>query len=266
MNAEPVRGTEKLRIAADARKGTLAVGRDADGTVHVTWRDRASGSVAFDRVVFPGDVSFRRIKTGKDADRVYELKYVANNNRFFFWMQEPKADADAENARKLVESIDSPPAEGAAGAEAGGAGAGAGAGAGGAGGQDAEMMSMLEAMYGGGGAGGSARRGGPGGAAGGGRGGAVDPARLGQLLANMGIAAQPSPASTPQQPQQGATAPATAPAPATASQTPPQAPGPAASSSSSAPATATATSGGAAPATNAPASTPGAVQQLNFAE
>jgi 26S proteasome regulatory subunit N13 len=88
MHHETVRGSPtKLRVAPDHRKGTLSVQRDPDGTVHVTWRDRSSGAVGLDRTVFPADVTFQRIKTGKESDRVYEMRYGATDSRFFFWMQ-----------------------------------------------------------------------------------------------------------------------------------------------------------------------------------
>lgn len=86
MHSDTVPGN-KLRLAPDNRKGQLAVQHDNEGMVHVKWTDRSTGSVGLDRVVFPHDITFKRIRTGKDTDRVYELKYTANNNRFFFWMQ-----------------------------------------------------------------------------------------------------------------------------------------------------------------------------------
>lgn len=88
MNHESIRGqSSKLRLAADQRKGLLQVVKEGDGMIHVQWRDRATGQMGFDRPVFPDDITFKRIRTGKDTDRVYEFKYKANETRFFFWMQ-----------------------------------------------------------------------------------------------------------------------------------------------------------------------------------
>jgi len=88
MHSDTVQGTNKLRIAPDPRKGLLQVQRQPDdGMIHIQWLDRSTGGMGLDRMVFPQEVSFKRIRTGKDTDRVYELKYIANNNRFFFWMQ-----------------------------------------------------------------------------------------------------------------------------------------------------------------------------------
>jgi hypothetical protein len=59
----------------------LVLTRDGEGMVHAQWRDRATGDVAFDTVVFPGDVTLRRVRTPAAKDRVYELRYVAGAAR-----------------------------------------------------------------------------------------------------------------------------------------------------------------------------------------
>ena len=43
------------------------------------WRDRATGATGGMEplMVFPNDLGFRRIRTGRDADRVYELRFLA---------------------------------------------------------------------------------------------------------------------------------------------------------------------------------------------
>ena len=164
MNSERVGShlviSNKLRVAADPRKGSLSVSRQPDGMVHIQWRDRSTGALGFDRPVFPDDVTFKRIKSPDVKDRIYELKYKASGDaptaqRWFFWMQESKPEDDEENVKKFLNSIDNPPAEGS---DNGGAGGGVGGG-------EEEVMSMLQGMgigRTGGGAGGGAGGGGTG--------------------------------------------------------------------------------------------------------
>lgn len=161
----------RVRLAADKRKGELLVARDGEGMVHVQWRDRATGALAFDRVVFPGDVTFKRIASpGGAKDCIVELRYVAGaQQRFFFWLQEPKADGNALRVTEFLSAIDNPPpAGGAAGDDdVGGAAPGA-------------PRRRL------------ARSG-----AGAGAAGAIDAAALAQMLAAMGVPAAASPGSPP---------------------------------------------------------------------
>jgi hypothetical protein len=186
MNSEHVGShlvvSNKLRVAADPRKGTLSVSRQPDGMVHIQWRDRSTGALGFDRPVFPDDVTFKRIKSPDAKDRIYELKYKASGDaptaqRWFFWMQESKPEEDEENVKKFLNSIDNPPIEGASG---------------GGGGGEEEVMSMLQGM-------GIGRSGG-GGGAGGGTGARpgrqmVNTQAVEAALAQLGV--MPSPLSPP---------------------------------------------------------------------
>lgn len=126
VNHEPVRGTNKVRMTADTRKGSLSVGRDPnDSSVHITWTDRATGAKGLDLMVFPNDVTFKRISTGNNNDRVYELKYKETGSRaYYFWMQTFKSDEDEANARKCLQSIDNPPVDGLGGSGVSGGEAG----------------------------------------------------------------------------------------------------------------------------------------------
>lgn len=121
-------------------------------------------------MLFPGDAKLIKTDTGREADRVYRLEF-SNGRRMFFWMQEPKAEVDDANVKKLNESIDNPPAPGAE-SSSGGGGGNAGAtglpegippelmqalmgGAGGEGGDAQASAQALQALLGGGGGGGS---------------------------------------------------------------------------------------------------------------
>jgi hypothetical protein len=235
MNSERVGShlvfSNKLRIAADPRKGILSVSRQPDGMIHKHWRDPSTGALGCDRPAFPDDITFKRIKTPDVKDRVYELKYKASGDsptaqRWFFWMQESKPEEDEENIKKFINSIDNPPMESAAGS-----GGGIGGGGGGGGGEE-EVMSMLQGM--------GIGRGGAGGGAGGGATTGSRPARqlvntqaVEAALAQLGM--MPSPLSPP----------SSAAAPTTSSVSQPNFATPSGSSlSSSVPASATAAASG----------------------
>lgn len=161
VNTERVPGdATRLRMVADPRKGEIRLTRNMDGTMELMWRDRSTGTAVHRFMVFPGDVGFKRIRTGRDADRVWELRFLAAGDarRFFFWMQSGKPEKDEENASKLLRMINDPAAAaaeaaGGAGAAAGGraggragrAGGAAAAGGGGALSRD-ELQAMLAAM------------------------------------------------------------------------------------------------------------------------
>jgi hypothetical protein len=63
MQSTPAPGGSSTSLKADKRRGELLLKRDQDGMLHVQWADRAGGNLGFDRPVFPGDVTLKRIQT-----------------------------------------------------------------------------------------------------------------------------------------------------------------------------------------------------------
>lgn len=87
--------------------------------MHFQWKDRSSGHVIDDFMVFPGDAVLSKVNTGREKDRVYLLKWQGGVNRkFMFWMQDKSADQDDQNCKKFNEYISNPPREAAAGGRA----------------------------------------------------------------------------------------------------------------------------------------------------
>jgi hypothetical protein len=86
MNHDKVGSGPRLRIRADNRKGQLQLVRSPEGMMNLQWRDRSSnsGNTELNLDLFPGDVTFKRIKTGREAERVYELQFVHATERRFF--------------------------------------------------------------------------------------------------------------------------------------------------------------------------------------
>ena len=98
-----------LALKADKRAGELVVTRPQPGQApSIQWRDRATGAALWERMVFPGDITFRRIVSPSPVDRVYELCFVGSRARTFFYLQEPDAAGDADRVRALLGAVDNP--------------------------------------------------------------------------------------------------------------------------------------------------------------
>ena len=57
-----------------------------------------------DRMIFPGDAEFKYVEQARNNaknSRVYVLKFQGSSERLFFWMQNPSAEKDEENMRKI---------------------------------------------------------------------------------------------------------------------------------------------------------------------
>lgn len=141
-------------VTADKRKGQVTVEQgEHDQLMHFKWKDRTSGNVEDDLIIFPDDIEFRKVKACTTG-RVFILKFKSSSRKMFFWMQESKADKDEENCKKVNDYLNNPPAARAGG---GGSGSGSGRGGSGAGGSggglldlsnlgDSELQSLLNNM------------------------------------------------------------------------------------------------------------------------
>lgn len=82
-----------------------------DNLMHFCWKDRQSGVVEDDLILFPDDCEFKRVKECTTG-RVYVLKMKSSNKKMFFWMQESKTDRDDEFCKKINEMLNNPPRAG----------------------------------------------------------------------------------------------------------------------------------------------------------
>ncbi|POI32974.1 hypothetical protein CIB84_003274 [Bambusicola thoracicus] len=106
-------------VTPDKRKGLVYIQQTDDSLIHFCWKDRTSGNVEDDLIIFPDDCEFKRVPQCTTG-RVYVLKFKAGSKRLFFWMQEPKTDKDEEHCRKVNEYLNNPPMPGALGGNASG--------------------------------------------------------------------------------------------------------------------------------------------------
>jgi len=109
-------------VQPDKRKGLIQLVQSPDDNlIHLRWKDRGTGLVETDLIIFPEEATFKRVKQCTTG-RVYLLEWKATARRLFFWMQEPSEDKDAENATNINKFINNPPAAGEETAPAGGGG------------------------------------------------------------------------------------------------------------------------------------------------
>lgn len=85
---------EGTRVVPDTRKGLVCIGRGDEGLTHLQWIDRSTSTVEDDQIVFPDEAIFEKVN--QSSGRVYVLKFLTDDRKLFFWLQEPKADDDAQ--------------------------------------------------------------------------------------------------------------------------------------------------------------------------
>lgn len=85
-----------------------------DSLMHFCWKDRGTGTVEDDLIIFPDDIEYKRVKQCTTG-RVFILKFKSSTRKFFFWMQEPKADKDEEYTTKVNNLLNNPPTPGSGG-------------------------------------------------------------------------------------------------------------------------------------------------------
>ncbi|KAI9578368.1 proteasomal ubiquitin receptor ADRM1 homolog isoform X1 [Glossina fuscipes] len=105
-------------VHPDTRKGLVYMTQGDDGLMHFCWKDRTTGKVEDDLIVFPDDFEYKRVEQCKTG-RVYVLKFKTSSRRMFFWMQEPKSDKDEEFCRRVNELLNNPPSASRSGQDGG---------------------------------------------------------------------------------------------------------------------------------------------------
>lgn len=94
-------------VYPDVRKGMVYLFQD-DGLIHFCWKDRTSGKVEEDLIIFPDDCEFKKVEQCKTGS-VYLLKFKSSTRKLFFWMQEPKVEKNDEYCRRVNDLMNNPP-------------------------------------------------------------------------------------------------------------------------------------------------------------
>ncbi|XP_054707205.1 proteasomal ubiquitin receptor ADRM1-like [Uloborus diversus] len=132
---------KNMVVSAEKRKGTIFVYQADDSLMHFCWKDRTSGIVEDDLIIFPDDVVFKRVPECTTG-RVYVLKFKSSSRRCFYWMQEPKTDRDNEYCCKVNQYLNNPPAAGSSRSGTGGSLGGSSTPSQGGGGLQSELSSL----------------------------------------------------------------------------------------------------------------------------
>merc|ERR1711997_464895 len=112
-------------VTPDKRKGQVMVEQGDDQLMHFKWKDRTTGTVEDDLIIFPDDVEFKKVAQCTTG-RVFILKFKSSSRKLFFWMQEPKDDKDEEICKKVNDFLNNPPAPGSSSSRGGSMGGGSG--------------------------------------------------------------------------------------------------------------------------------------------
>ncbi|XP_021277122.1 26S proteasome regulatory subunit RPN13 isoform X2 [Herrania umbratica] len=97
---------EGKRVVPDTRKGLIRVTRGEEGLVHFQWVDRTQNVIEDDQIIFPDEAVFEKVNQA--SGRVYILKFNTDDRKFFFWMQEPKAEDDSQLCSAVNNIINQP--------------------------------------------------------------------------------------------------------------------------------------------------------------
>jgi len=110
-------------VTPDKRRGMVMVEQGDDQLMHFKWKDRTSGNIEDDLIIFPDDVEFKKVSQCTTG-RVFILKFKNSSRKLFFWMQEPKDDKDEEFCKKVNDYLNNPPAPGTSSSRGGSGGSG----------------------------------------------------------------------------------------------------------------------------------------------
>jgi len=100
------------KVTPDKRKGLVQLTQSGDSLMHFIWKDRTTGQVDPDLIIFPEEAVFKHVKQCTTG-RVYVLEFKSTARKLFFWMQEPSDSKDEEFVSKINQYINNPPVPGA---------------------------------------------------------------------------------------------------------------------------------------------------------
>jgi len=91
-------------VKPDKKKGRIVLfTSEDDQLMHFQWSDRESNDVTLDLIFF-NDAYFQKITRCTTGD-VYLLRFTSSDQKHFFWIQEPKAEGNAELIKKFNEAV-----------------------------------------------------------------------------------------------------------------------------------------------------------------
>jgi len=102
----------KYMVTGDPKRGDISLtyhsstssSASTTPTLKWEWKDRRNRTTVDDLTFMPSDttsdnnISFTKVTTGREDDRVYLLSYKNTDTRYFYYMQEKEKDEDIDNA------------------------------------------------------------------------------------------------------------------------------------------------------------------------
>lgn len=99
-----VEGTN--RVKPDPRKGLIYL-EEVDELLHFYWKDRSTGAVEDDLIIFPEEAEFVEVKESPKG-RVFALKFTSSSQIMFYWMQEKESVDDEADVKRVNDLIADP--------------------------------------------------------------------------------------------------------------------------------------------------------------
>ncbi|KAG1733012.1 adhesion regulating molecule [Suillus paluster] len=94
-------------VDASPTKGAVVVLTNEDGLIHFMWKDRTTGEVGEDLILFPGDAKFEQVPQSSWG-RTYVLKFESSDQKHFFWLQDSSTRRDEEFVTNLNRTLADP--------------------------------------------------------------------------------------------------------------------------------------------------------------
>lgn len=69
-------------VDADLTKGAIVLSNSDDGLLHFLWKERATGTLVEDLILFPGDATFEKVAQAPGG-RTYVLRFNSSDQRHF---------------------------------------------------------------------------------------------------------------------------------------------------------------------------------------
>jgi len=99
----------KFTVTPEPARGQITLKKTLDNLVSLEWQDRTTQTTEHTwLLLLPGEVDFKKVKTGREGDRIYMLKWKNEEQIMMFWMQEKSPQNDAENCAKFNNYINNP--------------------------------------------------------------------------------------------------------------------------------------------------------------
>ncbi|PIC42034.1 hypothetical protein B9Z55_009241 [Caenorhabditis nigoni] len=96
------------KVVAEPTKGLVYIKQSNDMLIHFCWKNRETGALVDDLIIFPDDAEFKSV-TGCPDGKVYMLKFRSSGEMKLFWLQDSTPDVDKDLVRKVNDALNKPP-------------------------------------------------------------------------------------------------------------------------------------------------------------